>query len=119
MVGLLHQLSKGGREEQMARCEELLQCLVPVAGAKPAQRNKGDGRAAHEQADEPDEEPSQETVRRRYALLDLHHRVQALQVICMLTAETKTMRAYMEECSEQMTTYRKEKIDWQRKRKQV
>ncbi|KXX78014.1 Imitation switch two complex protein 1 [Madurella mycetomatis] len=94
MVGLLHQLSKN--ERLQPSCEELLQQLVPT-----------------------DTEPSQETVRQRYAMLDINHRVQALQIICMLTAETKAIRGYMEDCSEQMTAYRKEKIEWQRKRKQL
>ncbi|KAK4196533.1 putative chromatin-remodeling complex subunit [Triangularia verruculosa] len=94
MVGLLHQLSKN--ERLAASCEELLEQLVPV-----------------------DTEPSQETVRQRYATLDVNYRVQALQIICMLTAETKAIRGYMEDCSETMTAYRKEKIEWQRKRKQL
>ncbi|KAK4225519.1 imitation switch two complex protein 1 [Podospora fimiseda] len=94
MVGLLHQLSKN--ERLKAGCEELLQQLVPA-----------------------DIEPTQETVRERYSTLDVNYRVQALQIICMLTAETKAIRGYMEDCSEQMTAYRKEKIEWQRKRKQL
>ncbi|KAK4163443.1 hypothetical protein QBC43DRAFT_335383 [Cladorrhinum sp. PSN259] len=94
MVGLLHQLSKNDRLK--AGCEELLQQLVPA-----------------------DVEPNQESVRQRYSMLDVNYRVQALQIICMLTAETKAIRGYMEDCSEQMTAYRKEKIEWQRKRKQL
>ncbi|KAK4668153.1 uncharacterized protein QC764_705340 [Podospora pseudoanserina] len=94
MVGLLHQLSKN--ERLKASCEELLEQLVPV-----------------------DIEPSRETVRRKYATLDVNYRVQALQIICMLTAETRAIRGYMEDCSETMTAYRKEKIEWQRKRKQL
>ncbi|KAK3357335.1 hypothetical protein B0T25DRAFT_538898, partial [Lasiosphaeria hispida] len=94
MVGLLHQLSKN--ERQRPTCEEILQQLLPT-----------------------EIEPSQETVRRRYSILDVNYRVQALQIICMLTAETKAIRGYMEDCSETMTGYRKEKIDWQRKRKQA
>ncbi|KAJ4304368.1 hypothetical protein N0V88_001981 [Collariella sp. IMI 366227] len=95
MVGLLHQLSKNDRLR--ASCEELLHQLVPTD----------------------DEEPSQETVRQRYSALDFNYRVQALQIICMLTAETRAIRGYMEDCSETMTAYRKEKIEWQRKRKQL
>ncbi|KAJ3463942.1 hypothetical protein MRS44_008728 [Fusarium solani] len=94
MVGLLHQLSKN--ERQHDACEELLLELVP-----------------------PGVDASQETVRQRYAELDVNHRVKALQIICMLTTETKAIRGYMEDCSETMTTYRKEKIDWQRQRKQA
>ena len=98
MVGLLHQLSK--KERLQESCEELLCQLAPVEDAATG-------------------EPGRETVRRRYAALDVNYRVQALQIICMLTAETKAVRAYMEDCSEQMTAYRKEKIEWQRKRKQA
>ncbi|KAL2188676.1 hypothetical protein L209DRAFT_763357 [Thermothelomyces heterothallicus CBS 203.75] len=94
MVGLLHHLSRN--ERLHASCEELLQQLVPT-----------------------DIEPSQETVRQRYSVLDVNYRVQALQIICMLTSETKAVRGYMEDCSETMTAYRKEKIEWQRKRKQL
>ncbi|KAL1842727.1 hypothetical protein VTJ49DRAFT_4365 [Mycothermus thermophilus] len=94
MVGLLYQLSKNDRLK--AGCEELLLQLVPT-----------------------DIEPSQESVRVRYSQLDVNYRVQALQIICMLTVETKAIRGYMEDCSETMTAYRKEKIEWQRKRKQL
>ncbi|KAK0621334.1 hypothetical protein B0T17DRAFT_591239 [Bombardia bombarda] len=93
MVGLLHQLSK--KERMKERCEEILEQLVPT-----------------------DIEPSQETVRQNYASLDINYRVQALQIICMLCTETKAVRKYMEDCSDQMTGYRKDKIEWQRKRKQ-
>lgn len=92
MVGLLHQLCKD--ERRRAVCEELLVELVP--------RNV---------------EATQETIRQHYAALDVNHRVQALQIICILTAETKAVRRYMEDCAEQMTAFRKDKIDWQRQRK--
>lgn len=94
MVGLLHQLSKDDRKQQI--CEDLLAELVP-----------------------PNVDPTQETVLQRYANLDLDHRVEALQILCMLTTRTKAIRAYMEDCSETMTGYRKEKIEWQRQRKQA
>jgi len=94
MVGLLHQLSKNPRHT--AACEELLGNLVP-----------------------PDQEPSRELVRDQYSALDLNLRVSALQIICMLTMETKAMRGYMEDCAETMTGYRKDKIEWQRKRRQA
>ncbi len=94
MVGLLHRLSKADRHQTC--CNELLAQLVP-----------------------PEVEPTRETVRQHYAALDINYRAQALQVICMLTAETKAIRGYMEDCSEQMTAYRKEKIEWQRQRKQA
>jgi len=94
MVGLLHQLSKD--EVYRESCEALLSQLVPA-----------------------DVEPTQLTVRQHYSALDIDSRVQALQIICMLTTGTKAVRVYMEDCSEQMTAYRKEKIDWQRQRKQA
>ncbi|KAI9147959.1 Imitation switch two complex protein 1 [Paramyrothecium foliicola] len=94
MVGLFHQLSKDERRSKI--CEEFLLLLVP-----------------------PDEEPTQETVRRNVAELDVNCRVRILQLICMLTMETKAVRGYMEDCSETMTKYRKDKIEWQRQRKQV
>lgn len=94
MVGLLYQLSKEPRETEV--CEELLSHLVPA-----------------------DVEPSRETVQQHYSALDLNLRIQALQIICMLTIQTKAVRQYMEECAETMTSYRKEKIEWQRQRKQA
>ncbi|KAH8165992.1 hypothetical protein CIB48_g2240 [Xylaria polymorpha] len=94
IVGLLHQLSKNPR--QTAACEELLAELVP-----------------------PDEEPSRESVRDQYSSLDFNLRISTLQIICMLTMETKALRGYMEECATTMTVYRKEKIELQRNRKQA
>ncbi|KAM0247214.1 hypothetical protein ACHAQJ_009946 [Trichoderma viride] len=94
LVGLLHQLSKN--ERQQKACQELLQHLVPAEMV-----------------------PSPENVQQQYAELDINHRVKALQIICMLTMETKAVRGYMEDCSETMTKYRKDKIEWQRQRKQV
>ena len=92
LVGLLYQLSLNERHQNI--CEEILKALAPV-----------------------DEEPTQETARRQYAYLDVNLRIKVLQIICMLTVETKAIRGYMEECSEQMTVFRKEKIEWQRNRK--
>ncbi|KAJ8067990.1 hypothetical protein OCU04_003569 [Sclerotinia nivalis] len=92
MVGLLHQLSKD--ERHFADCEPLLVQLAPL-----------------------DMEPTQETARLQYAKLDVNLRIKALQIICMLTAETKAIRGYMEESSEHMTMLRKEKIQFQRTKK--
>ncbi|KAI1326023.1 ATP-utilizing chromatin assembly and remodelling N-terminal-domain-containing protein [Xylariaceae sp. FL0255] len=93
MVGLLYQLSKDSR--QTAACEKLLAQLVPS-----------------------DAEPIRDVVREQYSALDLNLRISALQIICMLTMETKAIRGYMDDCAETMTGYRKEKIEWQRNRKQ-
>lgn len=94
MVGLLHQLSKNPRLERV--CEEVLSHIAPL-----------------------DMEATKETARVQYARLAIDLRAEALQTICMLCAETKAIRNFMEECSDIMTTYRKEKIDWQRQRKQL
>ncbi|KAI1173895.1 ATP-utilizing chromatin assembly and remodelling N-terminal-domain-containing protein [Nemania sp. FL0916] len=94
MVGLLHQLSKNPRQTEA--CEELLAELVPS-----------------------EEEPSLELVRDQYSSLDPNLRISALQIICMLTMETKAVRGYMDDCAEVMTRYRKEKIDLQRERRQA
>lgn len=92
VVGLLNQLSKNPR--QLEACEAVLKELAPL-----------------------DMEPTQATARQQYAKLDVNLRIQALQIICMLTAETKAVRGFMEECSNQMTDFRKEKIQYQRDRK--
>ncbi|KAF7916288.1 hypothetical protein EAE99_009761 [Botrytis elliptica] len=92
MVGLLYQLSKD--ERHFVACEALLVELAPL-----------------------DSEPTQETARLQYAKLDVNLRIKALQIICMLTMETKAIRGYMEESSEHMTELRKEKIKYQRDKK--
>ncbi|KAI1934036.1 hypothetical protein LOZ66_006129 [Ophidiomyces ophidiicola] len=92
MIGLLHQLS--GRPRLQKICDEILTHLAPV-----------------------DAEPTKETAHSQYATLDINLRVQALQIICMLTLETKAIKNYLEECSNQMTEFRKEKIELQRARK--
>ncbi|OJJ37605.1 hypothetical protein ASPWEDRAFT_461308 [Aspergillus wentii DTO 134E9] len=92
MIGLLHQLSVRPRMEKI--CDEILKHLAPL-----------------------DAEPTQETAQLQYSTLDINLRVQALQIICMLSLETKSIRNYLEECSNQMTEFRKEKIEYQRARK--
>lgn len=92
MIGLLHQLSSRPRVEKV--CNDILKHLAPL-----------------------DAEPTQETAQRQYATLDINLRVQALEIICMLSLETKAIRNYLEECSNQMTEFRKEKIEYQRARK--
>lgn len=94
MIGLLYQLSKNPKK--LESCEVLLKELAPL-----------------------NMEPTPETARLQYAKLDVNLRVQALQTVCMLTAETKAVRGYMEDCSETMTSYRKEKIGHQRDKKQL
>jgi hypothetical protein len=92
MAGLLHQLSMRPKMEKV--CEEILKHLTPL----------------HIQ-------PSQESVSTQYSTLDVNLRITALQIICLLSLETKAIRNYLEECSNQMTEHRKEKIEHQRARK--
>jgi hypothetical protein len=94
MIGLLYQISKGPRYAN--KLEDLLTSLAPL-----------------------DMPPTLDTARQQYNKLDVNLRIQALQIICMFTAETKAVRNYMEECSEQMTGFRKEKIQFQREKKQL
>ncbi|KAL2380917.1 hypothetical protein RJ035_006634 [Blastomyces gilchristii] len=92
MVGLLHRLSYRPRLQKP--CDEILAHLAPL-----------------------DREPTQDTSQEQYVTLDVNLRVKALQIICMLLLETKAIKNYLEECSIQMTEFRKEKIDYQRARK--
>ena len=92
MVGLLHQLA--ARPRLQADCDQILTHLAPL-----------------------DAEPTQKTAWLQYSTMDINMRVKALQIICMLTLETKAVKAFLEECSAQMTELRKTKIEHQRARK--
>lgn len=92
MIGLLHQLSVRPRSEKT--CNDILKHLAPL-----------------------DAEPTQQTAQQKYATLDINLRAKALQLICMLSLETRAIRNYLEECSNQMTEFRKEKIEYQKARK--
>ncbi len=92
MVGLLHQLAR--RPRLQADCDDILTYLVPL-----------------------DAEPTQRTAWLQYSTMDVNMRVKALQIICMLTLETKAIKAFLEESSAQMTELRKTKIEHQRARK--
>lgn len=92
VIGLLHHLSKDPLFTES--CEVLLKELAPL-----------------------DMPPTPETARIQYIKLDVNHRIKALQTLCILTAQTKAIRKAMDECSEAMTGYRKEKIEYQRERK--
>lgn len=92
IVGLLHQLSARPRMEKA--CNEVLKHLAPV-----------------------DADPTVVTVSRQYASLDINLRIQVLQILCLLSLETRSIRNYLEESSNHMTELRKEKIEYQRARK--
>ncbi len=92
IVGLLVQLLKFPRHEKVA--DELLQHLAPM-----------------------DFEPNQETAKVQYGKMNFNMRVKVLEILCMLLSETKHLRNFMEECASEMTQYRKEKMEYQRERK--
>ncbi|KAI4261377.1 MAG: hypothetical protein L6R42_003420 [Xanthoria sp. 1 TBL-2021] len=92
IVGLLYQLSNDARRKRS--CDEILSKLAP-----------------------PDQEATIQTAISQYPLIDINTRVKILEILCMLSLETKAIRIYMEECNNNMTEFRKEKIDMQRKRR--
>lgn len=60
---------------------------------------------------------TEETAISQYAKLDINLRVRIIQFLCSLSLETQAIRGYMEDCTQQMTQHRKEKIEAQRNRK--
>ena len=61
--------------------------------------------------------PTEDTVISQYEGLNVNLRIRIVQFLCMLTMDTQAIRNYMEDCTASMTKFRKEKIEWQRKRK--
>lgn len=94
MVGLLHQLA--GRPRLQVDCEKILAHLAPL-----------------------DADATQETAYLQYSVMDVNMRLKALQIICMLTLETKAVKNFLEESAAQMTELRKTKIEHQRARKDL
>ena len=94
LAGLLHQVS--GRPSLKETCDRILVHLMPL-----------------------DVEPSVETIQVQYSTMDINLRLEALQTICMLFFETKAVKTFLEEMSATMTTYRKQKIEHQRARKEA
>nr|POE59377.1 imitation switch two complex protein 1 [Quercus suber] len=92
LVGLLYQLSANASLK--SRCDRILAELAPI-----------------------DLPPTQETARLQYKYLDINLRINALQVITMLSIGTKAVRDFLEQCSEDMTDVRKRKMECQRERK--
>lgn len=92
IVGLLYQLSSDPRRRKT--CDDILHKLAP-----------------------PDQEATMETAISQYPLVDINTRVRILEILCMLSLETKAIRNYMEDCNNNMTDFRKERVDMQRKRK--
>jgi DDT domain-containing chromatin protein len=94
LVGLLYQASLVPALKE--RCERLLSHLVP-----------------------PDIEPTDRTVVERYSTLDVNMRLEALEIIVMLSHSTKAIREHLEKMSLEMTDLRKRKIEQQRLKKDL
>jgi hypothetical protein len=92
VVGLLNVYTQDPRKKSL--CEGLLSKLAP-----------------------PQAPATEDVAIDQYSEIDVNARVKILQFLCMLSLETTSIRGYMEECTTTMTQYRKDKIEWQRKRK--
>ncbi|KAF2875114.1 ALG6, ALG8 glycosyltransferase family-domain-containing protein [Massariosphaeria phaeospora] len=94
IVGLLYRLSCDPGQKEA--CDEILAQLVPA-----------------------DEEPSIENIAFNYISLDVNLRISALDMILRLTIATETFRDQLVAASQEMTRLRKEKIEFQKKRKEL
>ncbi|KAH6877884.1 ATP-utilizing chromatin assembly and remodelling N-terminal-domain-containing protein [Alternaria rosae] len=94
IVALLYRLSFDPARKEA--CDEILTELVP-----------------------PDEEPTITTIATNYAKLDVNLRISALEMILNLTIVTENFRDQLVAAAQEMTRLRKEKIEYQRKRKEL
>ncbi|USP77506.1 glycosyltransferase family 57 protein [Curvularia clavata] len=95
VVALLHRLSFDPARKES--CDEILAQLVP-----------------------PDEEePCAATIAENYKELDVNLRVSALEMLLSLTINTENFRDQLTAAAQEMTRLRKEKIEFQRKRKEL
>jgi hypothetical protein len=94
VVALLYRLSFDSTKKKA--CDEILAQLVP-----------------------PEEEPSTATIASNYITLDVNLRISALEMILQLTVTTENFRDQLVAAAQEMTKLRKEKIEFQRKRKEL
>ncbi|KAH7408643.1 ALG6, ALG8 glycosyltransferase family-domain-containing protein [Phaeosphaeria sp. MPI-PUGE-AT-0046c] len=94
VVGLLHRLSSDPKQEE--GCNKILAQLVPA-----------------------NEEPTMESIASNYVQLDVNLRISALDLLLSLTIATEAFREELGKSGLEMTRLRKEKIDYQRKRKEL
>ncbi|KAF2270098.1 hypothetical protein CC78DRAFT_574215 [Lojkania enalia] len=94
LVGLLYSLSFNPVQKEV--CDDVLAQLVP-----------------------PDEEPSVESIAHNYIYLDVNLRIAALDVALRLTVATEAFRDQLISAAAEMTRLRKEKIEYQKKRKEL
>ncbi|CAN9302575.1 unnamed protein product [Alternaria alternata] len=67
----------------------------------------------------PEEEPTMATIASNYTTLDVNLRISALEMILSLTVVTENFRDQLVAAAQEMTRLRKEKIEYQRKRKEL
>lgn len=94
LVAVLHRLSYNPAHKE--DCDEILSQLVP-----------------------PDEEPSVENIVENYLNMDVNLRITALDIVLRLTVTTEEFRELLQTAAQDMTNLRKEKIEFQRKRKEL
>lgn len=94
VVAILHRLSFDPLQKDV--CDEILAQLVPA-----------------------NEEPTVESIAANYVHLDVNLRILALDLILRLTVATEDFRNQLVAAAQEMTRLRKEKIDHQRKRKEL
>lgn len=95
VVGLLHRLSFDPTQKDA--CDEILAELVPPE----------------------EEEPSVSSIAANYRNLDVNLRISALDIILRLTIATEAFRDQLVVAAQEMTKLRKEKIEHQRRRKDL
>lgn len=92
LVGILNQLSHAPHFK--ATCDKVLSYLVPL-----------------------DMDPSKENIKYQFKTMDINLRAAALQPMTMLSATTKALKKFLEDCSEDQTEVRKRKMEFQREKK--
>ncbi|OQN97952.1 hypothetical protein B0A48_16257 [Cryoendolithus antarcticus] len=95
LLAVLYQLSRV--PSQSESCDRVLAFLAPL--------------------DEPISEDPKELVRTRFVHMEVGLRIAALQAITLLSVTTKTLKKFLEQCSEDQTDVRKKKLELQRERK--
>lgn len=95
MVGFLRKVMLNGQSPtDKEKCEEILAHLAPV-----------------------DADPTQETARMQYAIMDVNMRVDALEMACVYACRTPKFKRYLDGCAKAMTQTRNRKMELQRTRK--
>lgn len=92
VIGILHQLSASPSFKE--KCENILAHLAPM-----------------------DMDPILETAQTQYACMDINLRIQALQLLTILTIRTDVVKDFLEACMDDMTDVRKRKLEYQREKK--